>query len=106
MNDRHAGRSTRSQALRGLIAFLCVLLILFVGAAQVLHTHAADESANPGCSLCTVAHVSATVTPAVQSPILTKVAVDAPSAATPDSPARVVTFSLYVRPPPALTTRS
>jgi len=98
-------RPGQSQTIRNLVAILCVLLILFVGAAQALHVHnAADEAANPGCALCAVAHVSALPTPVLAHLLVAEtvapiVAVD-PVAA----PRRFFSFSLYTRPPPAVLT--
>ena len=99
-------RHGNSQSPSILVALLCVLLILFVGAAQALHTHASNEGANPGCSLCAVAHVTALPAPAIASPVAAEI-VDL--VAEPDPVAaqkRFFSFSLYVRPPPAMTTHS
>ncbi len=90
--------------LRSLVAILCVVLILFAGAAQVLHNHAPDEAANPGCSLCAVAHVSALPVPVLATHIVVE---SVSTVRDPDpvaAPRRFFAFSLYVRPPPALTT--
>lgn len=99
-------RDGHSHTPRFLVVVLCVLLILFVGATQALHIHAANEAANPGCSLCAVAHVTALPAPVLAGPVVAEfVAV----VADPDSvsaPNRFFSFSLYVRPPPALTTHS
>jgi hypothetical protein len=99
-------RVGHSQTPRTLVVLLCVLLILFVGAAQALHVHASDEAANPGCSLCAVAHVTALPTPVLASPVVASI-VDL--VAEPDlaaAPKRFFSFSLYVRPPPAMTSHS
>jgi hypothetical protein len=95
-------RRSASQSVRVLVAMVCVLLILFVGAAQALHAHAPDEAANPGCSLCAVAHVSALVTPVLASlPVLESVLAVSP-VESPSVARCFFTFSLYVRPPPVL----
>jgi hypothetical protein len=103
----NTNREGQTGMIRSLVAILCVVLILFVGAAQVLHTHAPDEAAaNPGCSLCAVAHVSALPSPVLASPVVAEavLAVAQPDAVS--APSRFFSFSLYVRPPPALTTLS
>ena len=99
-------RRSESPALRGVVALLCVLLVLFVGAAQVLHMHAPNEAANPGCSLCAVAHVAAVAAPMAVPPVFAAVAhvVDAAERTAP--PYRYFPFALYVRPPPAWTTHA
>ena len=99
-------RSGHGQTPRVLVVLLCVLLILFVGAAQALHTHAADEAANPGCSLCAVAHVTALPAPVLANPVVAEIVA---VVADPDpvaAPQRFFAFSLYVRPPPAMTTHA
>jgi len=82
---------------------VCVLLILFVGAAQVLHMHAPDEASNAGCSLCAVAHATALPAPVLGTPAVAEAvaAIVAPDALS--TPNRFFSFSLYVRPPPAAT---
>jgi hypothetical protein len=89
-----------------LTSIVCVLLVLFVGAAQALHSHSAGEVTNPGCSLCAVSHVTAIAVP------VPTIAVTA-EAVSPVTPPDVVTVpnrffyvSLYVRPPPALDSRA
>jgi hypothetical protein len=100
-------RNGHGHTPRTLVVLLCVLLILFVGATQALHIHASDEAANPGCSLCAVAHVTALPAPllaalAVAEPVTSSVA----EAESISAPQRYFSFSLYVRPPPALTTHA
>ncbi len=88
---------------RTLVVLLCVVLMLFVGATQALHSHASNDGANPGCSLCTVAHVSALPEPSLVAPLAAQL-VDSVTQAEPVStPQRFFSFSLYVRPPPVLT---
>jgi len=97
----HTNRGDGRRSLRVLTAMVCVLLMLFVGAAQVLHMHAPDEAANAGCSLCAVAHATALPAPVLGALVLAESV--APIAA-PDAvsaPNRFFSFSLYVRPPPA-----
>ena len=101
-----ASTSRRSQTLRYLVAMLCVVLILFVGVAQVLHTHAADEAANASCSLCAVAHVSVLPGPVLATPVATEAIVPVAEAEPVSAPQRFFSFSLYVRPPPVSSTLS
>ena len=101
-----APTSRRSQTLRYLVAILCVLLVLFVGVAQVLHTHSADEAANASCSLCAVAHVSVLPAPVPASPVAAESIVPVAQTDLVAAPQRFFSFSLYVRPPPVSTTLS
>jgi hypothetical protein len=106
MNALYPSRRGQDQTPRTLVVLLCVLLMLFVGAAQTLHIHASDEAVNPGCSLCAVAHVTALPVPALASPVAAEIVA---AIAEPDpiaAPRRFFSFSLYVRPPPATTTPS
>lgn len=91
-------------SFQSVVALLCILLILIVGAAQLLHTHSAgDETVNPGCSLCAVAHLAAISAPTpaglvkAESISLFREAVPA------QAPPRYFARSLHVRPPPVLT---
>ena len=105
MSALSKSRRSHSQN-RTLVVLLCVLLILFVGATQALHIHATDEAANPGCSLCAVAHVTAIPAPVLAGPVIAE---SVAHVAPPDSaevPQRFFSFSLYVRPPPSSTTHA
>lgn len=107
MKYLQTSRTDSPQTLRVLTVILCVLLILFVGAAQAMHSHAQDEAANPGCSLCAVAHVTALPAPMLASPLVAEmVAAVAHPPETLSAPKQFFSFSLYVRPPPAATTLS
>jgi hypothetical protein len=98
-------RTDHRQSLRILTGILCVLLILFVGAAQTLHMHAPDEAANPGCSLCAVAHVTALPAPVLVTPVVAEmVAAVAYAPQTAAVPNQFFSFGLYVRPPPPAST--
>jgi hypothetical protein len=98
-------RTDHRQSLRVLTGILCVLLILFVGAAQTLHMHAPDESANPGCSLCAVAHVSALPAPVLATPVVAEMVATVPRAPKAVSARnQFFSFGLYVRPPPPAST--
>ena len=98
-------RTDHGQSLRVLTGVLCVLLILFVGAAQSLHMHAPDEAANPGCSLCAVAHITALPAPVLVTPVVAEmVAAVAHAPTTVSAPNQFFSFGLYVRPPPPAST--
>lgn len=99
-------RSRQHQLLSTLTVVLCLLLILFIGATQLLHTHPANEGTNRGCSLCAVAHLSALPVPALSNAVLTRLMLLLQQAAPVHAPPRFRAFSLYVRPPPVLTTLS
>ena len=58
---------------RGLIAALCILLVLLVGAAGLLHLHADGSASEAGCSLCAVAHLHVLATPEAAHPVVLEV---------------------------------
>ena len=93
-------REARPQSLRILLAFLCVLLVVFIGSAQLLHMHAGTETSDPACSLCAVAHLAALPTPALVSPV----AADLVQPVIPPEPGLAPPrFAAYIhesRPPP------
>ena len=103
MKYLNPSRNGHRQTPRTLVVLLCVLLILFVGATQALHIHASNEAANPGCSLCAVAHVTALPAPVLAVPVAAEVVVSIAQSDAISAPQRFFSFSLYVRPPPALT---
>jgi hypothetical protein len=104
-SPRRDGASAPSfiQTFRVAIAFVCILLVLFVGATQLLHQHTAGDAQNPNCSLCAVAHLSATVSPVAQTPAVAETLQVVCRPAKRVAPARAFPFNLYVRPPPALS---
>jgi hypothetical protein len=96
-------RAGRIQLLRKLVAGLCVFLILLVGAAQLLHTHTDHESINASCSLCAVAHVAPLPVPVLHRPMLQEVVQPIRAPDLVATSRKVYIFSLYTRPPPAVT---
>jgi hypothetical protein len=84
-------------------AFLCLLLVGLVAAAQAVHYHP-NELANDArhCTICQVAHASAQTGPAAQLSV--SLAVSAFVVHSDDADPRPVpdTFSLFSRPPPSL----
>ena len=99
-------RNDKAQTPRILFVLLCVLLILFVGATQAIHAHASNEAANPGCSLCAVAHDTALPAPVLASPVVAEIVEHVAEPDAVAAPLRFFSFSLYVRPPPAMATHS
>jgi cell division protein FtsN len=106
MLNEITSRRGKSQTFRYLVALICVLLILFVGLAQTLHVHAQEEAANPGCSLCAMAHVNALPAPVVASLAIGESIMPVGPPELLAAPQRFFSFSLYVRPPPVSTPRS
>jgi disulfide bond formation protein DsbB len=88
--------------LRVAVALVCILLVLFVGAAQMLHQHVGGEAQNPACSLCVVAHLAATPAPAAHAAMIAEAVRLARPPTLQFAPARTFPFNLYVRPPPVL----
>lgn len=106
MNSLFQSRHGQSQTPRTLVVLLCVLLMLFVGATQALHIHASGEAANPGCSLCAVAHVTAIAAPVLAGPVIAESIANVLPPDFAAIPQRFFSFNLYVRPPPSLTTHA
>lgn len=95
-------RAARSKSFRILLALLCVVLVVFIGSAQLLHMHSGPERADPGCSLCAVAHMAALPTLA-QCALLVANIVQPLHTADPDfAPSHPPAYSQDVRPPPVL----
>ncbi len=85
---------------RLLLAWICVLLVIFCGSLQLIHTHPNGTAFHADCALCAAAHVTAQV---IQSPApAPPVAVIArpESAAMSVAPAALSAFALFTRPPP------
>jgi hypothetical protein len=106
MRAHFQSRRGQRQTPKALVVLLCVLLMLFVGATQALHIHASDEAANPGCSLCAVAHVTAIPVPVLAAPVIAESVGHVVSPDSAEVPLRFFSFNLYVRPPPSLTTHT
>ena len=83
-------------------AALCIFLVLLVGAAQLLHSHPVDSPPDANCSLCVVAHLSATPTPFIAGPALSAIlrAIPPPDPIHSATGAAILAYS--IRPPPAL----
>jgi hypothetical protein len=98
LSQLKARRSARSGAL----SLLCVLLILFVAAAQTNHVHkASSNSPDHECSICSVAHSTALISVAVQpSPVFTPSILVASQKAS--HKAFLLVSFLYIRPPPSV----
>jgi hypothetical protein len=85
------------------VAVLCVFLVMLVGAAQLLHAHPASAPADASCSLCVVAHLSASPAPVIAGPVsvFSLSVLLAPGPVLTD--ARPITRVFRIRPPPSLT---
>ena len=81
---------------------VCVLLVLLLGAAQLLHSHGPDQASDPGCSLCVVAHMSALHVPVVAGPVRTQILVAARTIEQASVARRLPIHHFYIRPPPVL----
>jgi hypothetical protein len=95
-------RVERSQSIRILLALLCVVLVVFIGSAQLLHMHAGPERADSGCSLCAVAHLAALPTPALASLAVAENVQLLRAAEAAVAPPRFPAYSYDSRPPPVV----
>lgn len=102
MLTRPHSRHDLSAALRRVVAVVCVLLVLLLGAAQLLHSHGPDQASDPGCSLCAVAHMSALHVPVIAGPVRTQALVAARRAEQSSVPECLPIHHFYIRPPPVL----
>jgi hypothetical protein len=81
------------------VSLLCVFLVLLVSGVQATHVH--PDSAKHDCSLCLVAQAGAIVTSGFHAvPVLLPSRVEA--ADEPQLRSRLVSSSLYIRPPPSV----
>ena len=95
-------RTARNQSLRILLALLCVVLVVFIGSAQLLHMHAGPERADSGCSLCAVAHLAALPTPELASLAVAENVQLLHVAEAAVAPPRFPAYSYDSRPPPVV----
>ena len=86
--------------LRRAVAVVCVLLVLLVGAAQMLHSHGPSQAPDPGCSLCAVAHMSALPVPVLAAPVSSETVVALRTPEHVSVARRLLSNHLYIRPPP------
>ena len=99
---RMAGTGPRSgsrSARRLLLAFLCIVLVVFLGTVQAAHSHA-DRTYHADCALCASAHVAvqAAAPPVVLQ--ITHVESQVESLILPVRHGKTLTFALFTRPPP------
>ena len=64
----------RKNLFKQAVAVLCILLVLVVGAAHLLHVHPATTVGDAGCALCVVAHLSTIASPSVSFAALLTIA--------------------------------
>lgn len=79
---------------------VCVLLVLLVGAAHLLHAHGPDQTSDPGCPLCAVVHLAAIAAPSLNAPVTLRSVVQARVAKRVSVPRHLLIHHLYIRPPP------
>src|SRR5262245_61268127 len=83
------------------LGFFCVVLLLFTGLVQAVHTHSWGEMQHADCALCITAHASfASATPAHGVAVIF-VTVGRVASDQPLSRHRLIQTSLFNRPPPA-----
>lgn len=100
-----AARLPRQTTARSVLAWLCILLILVTGCIHLLHQHpAGDDAASAACGLCAVAHLSVLPVPVLEQPVVAYAFTSFDPESIQAPPPRFFHPSLYVRPPPALTT--
>ena len=88
------------------LAFLCCALIILSGIVQAGHIHTDGQATQTDCALCHVAHL--VVQPAAPQ-LLPRSACVVARVSTAPQPRRTqffFVFSLFTRPPPALTAHS
>jgi hypothetical protein len=89
----------RQSRLAQAVSILCVFLVLLISGVQATHVH--PDSARHDCSLCLVAHAGAIVTADFDvTPQLLPARME--SAREPRLQSRLVSSSLYIRPPPSV----
>lgn len=90
---------SRHQKLAQAVSLLCVFLVLLVSGVQATHVH--PDSAKHDCSLCLVAQAGAIITAGFDAvPVLTSLGIEA--ALEPQLRSRLLSSSLYIRPPPSV----
>lgn len=81
------------------VSVLCVFLVLLVSCVQATHVH--PDTSKHDCSLCLVAHAGAIVTTDFHAvPVLLPTRIEV--ASEPQLRSRLVTSSLFIRPPPSV----
>ena len=97
-----AGKPGAVRSFRILLVLVCVLLVVMAGMVQAAHSHLGCADTHANCSLCAAAHVTVhlteTQTPAIAASVVTRVE----ALATSEVPSRLLAFSHFTRPPPAL----
>jgi hypothetical protein len=102
MDSPRQRREQQGELLRTVLAGLCIVLVLLVGAAQLLHSHGANAPSDASCSLCLVAHLAASPAPIVAGPAVAGVSSPVGPADRVFSVPRTPLLVLFIRPPPVL----
>jgi hypothetical protein len=88
---------TRPRRLAKAVSLLCVFLVLLVSGVQATHVH--PDTVKHDCSLCLVAQAGAIVTSSYHTtPVLLPSRIEVATETQVGS--RLVSSSLYIRPPP------
>jgi hypothetical protein len=86
--------------MRSWTLLVCLLLVVFIGAAQALHFHANELSNHENCVVCQVAHAPTAAGPVVLLTVVLAVAAFLGLASISSPQLSLHTFSLFCRPPP------
>jgi len=85
---------------RILLALVCVLLVVVLGAVQVAHTHADGAANHADCALCAAAHISVHPVHAPSPAPATSVVATLEALPLAVLPRTLAIFALFTRPPP------
>jgi len=97
------GRQTRAEApWRILLALLCVLMVVVLGAVQVAHTHTDGSDTHADCALCAAAHIAVHPVHAPSPAPATSVVATLEALPPAILPRTLCSFALFTRPPPAV----
>jgi uncharacterized membrane protein YdjX (TVP38/TMEM64 family) len=79
---------------------ICLLLVVFMGAAQAVHFHANEFSNHENCVVCQVAHAPSAAGPVLLLTVVLVVAAFVSPVSIPPPRLSLHAFSLFSRPPP------
>jgi hypothetical protein len=101
--DQFRPKSNALRQWRQLLAILCVGLVVCFATIQVVHTHPDHAASHADCSLCVAAHATAVATAPPIVVIVVSIVSRVEIASPVTRPAALLTFSLFIRPPPAVS---
>ena len=96
-NDR---QHRASRPWRILLALVCVLLVVVLGAVQVAHSHPDGTANHADCALCAAAHISVHPVHAPSPAPATSVVATLEALPSVVLPRTLAIFALFTRPPP------